>query len=387
MMKPLHMKLQIPEFIPSENQEMVWSPTSGSRPRRSSDDIPNTQSDVPTDNVEVISAVSPDVPSSQDHVSLSSNPNYQESNCMPMRETNHPSPTKEFLDHSPNRSWRRSSPLPLTDISNGQQLASSFQSSPRQFADRAHHHSLIQHAPLISNLQPVRGITGLPEEPRAPKSSVRPPRTDYPSSLSLFANPPSSHQSQHSEPAAGPATNPHYRLPLRPSQHYDASGDAAFINQLDPLTFQTDPNPYDSKFPFHYQRQILTGSHPNEEMHQIPAPGSMDPLTFWNLLYHRENTILSRLSAAGLLLTDAQTQYITMMKQMRVNAAASQLPYRGNKGKAAWVKNLERVLQEIWVLKSGQTEFSEEVIARKKDFESAVIAEIEMARMEKGRGR
>ena len=113
----------------------------------------------------------------------------------------------------------------------------------------------------------------------------------------------------------------------------------------------------------------------------------MDPLSYWNLLYHRENSILSRLAAAGLHLTDAQAQYIARLQQARVSAAASQLPYRGHKGKAGWLKQLEEVLDGIWVMKPGQTGFPEEVVARKRDFERAVCEEIEMARMEPRKGR
>ena len=386
-MKPLQIKLHIPEFVPSsKSQEMVWSPTTGSRPRRKSDDISSTEIGVSTGATKVKPPISPDVSSLQKAAPLPLALNHRENDLIAAPENSHRSPAKEFLTHSLGHNSRKSSPLPLTDISNRQRLPSPFPSSPRHFADRAHHHPLIQHTSQKSNLQPTGDVVGLPEIQGASPSSLQPPLKGYPSSLSLFVNPPSTHHNQHLGSAAG-TLNTHYRLPLRPSQHHEAPRGPAFINQLDPLSFQPDINTYDPRIPPHHQRHILVGNQPNEEMLQIPAPGSMDPLTYWNLLYHRENTILSCLSAAGLLLTDSQAQYIAMMKQMRVSAAASQLPFRGNRGKIAWLKQLEKVLQEIWVLKPGQTGFSEEIIARKKDFESAVIAEIEAARMEKGKGR
>ena len=406
-MKSFQPKLQIPEFIPStKHQDMVWSPTTGSRPRRPTDDPEATDSETsaakgalaPTGTSASTHFTSPNKPSA-----VPSPPDRSPIIRSPVHERIAHSPAGELVTGTQAHIWRQ--PSPLMDITNRQQHTVPFPSSPRHFADSAHHHALTRLASPRRGPQQNRDPKTYSNNQQPPPSPLNGPSSqDYPPSLALFNSPPPSHQtSLAGPPTASAARRPSsqsYRLPMRPSQSQTLH-DPAFINQLNPLVLPPGPDlqapqqlppplpqhPQYQQNPLEQQQIQTLRPNQNEDTLQIPPPGSMDPLTYWNLLYHRENSIITRLTAANLPLTPTQAAYITMLQQARVNAAASQLPYRGQKGKGAWLRQLEEVLEKIWVLRPGQTGFSEEVVARKKDFEKAVLGEIEMVRMEGRKGR
>ena len=115
----------------------------------------------------------------------------------------------------------------------------------------------------------------------------------------------------------------------------------------------------------------------------VPPQGFMLPLDYWDMLHQRETDILTRLQHANRPMTTQEQIYIHKLGEARVDAAASQLPFRGNTRKGKWLAELARTLRNVW--RAGPDGkpgfFPPVVVARKQDFVKAI--EMEMARVER----
>lgn len=115
---------------------------------------------------------------------------------------------------------------------------------------------------------------------------------------------------------------------------------------------------------------------PNSDPLVVPPRGSMPPLDYWNMLHQRETEIRTRLQNANRPMTSQEHRYISLLAEARVKAAATQMPARANLSNRKWVSELTRTLRGIWEGGPGETGFSPVVAARKTDFEKAVRREI-----------
>ena len=115
----------------------------------------------------------------------------------------------------------------------------------------------------------------------------------------------------------------------------------------------------------------------------VPPPGSLDALEHWNLLHQRETEIRARLHHANRPMTDHERQYISLLAEARVNAVATQLPVRSAESKGKWLAELGRTQRGIWKTGPGDMGFPPVIVARKMDFEKAVEREIESVSREK----
>ncbi|KAL9103351.1 MAG: hypothetical protein Q9163_001617 [Psora crenata] len=377
------MKLTIPEFVPSDGSiELEWSPTSGSRPRRPLGDAGGSDGGqlayLETSVQDCSNSPPPPPPPLPTQIG----------SLEPVPSPYNPSPPGP-VTVPPDRRYTNTDAAPLADITNhgvslhisGNNNNDKNNNNPRQVEDHAAH-----------------------QHPVTPIKRDKHPNTVGPMTTAAYdtigGDPTSltgekaSTETYLTAPASDSPNNPrHGAYPSRGQHRPRRKESSPFSNQLDPTTFHPDPQIWGSSAPapVHQPRMLVqpltttlqqTSTSQVEPALTIPLPGSMDPLAYWNLLYHRESHIISRLAAAGLPLTQQQMQYIALLQDARVGAAASQLPLRGKRGSKAWLRELEQVYCGIWVLKPGQTGWSEEVMARKKDFERAVVGEIEMAKME-----
>ena len=126
---------------------------------------------------------------------------------------------------------------------------------------------------------------------------------------------------------------------------------------------------------------------PSNDAVVVPPQGSMLPLEYWNMLYQRENDIRTGLQHANRPMTAQEQSYINALGDARVNAAASDLPFRGNTRKDKWLAELARTQRNVWGAgPDGEPGFFNPVVlARKQDFAKAI--EREIARVESREGR
>ena len=121
----------------------------------------------------------------------------------------------------------------------------------------------------------------------------------------------------------------------------------------------------------------------NTDNFTVPPPGSMPPLDYCNLLHQRETEIRTRLQNANRPMTTQEHQYISLLGEARINAAATQMPARGNMSKGKWLTELGRTLRSIWKMGPRGTGFGPVIVARKVDFEQAIEREIALVSQEK----
>ena len=128
---------------------------------------------------------------------------------------------------------------------------------------------------------------------------------------------------------------------------------------------------------------------PGNDALVVPPPGFMSPLDYWNMLHQREIDIRTRLQHANRPVTAQEQSYIHQLGEARVDAAASQLPFRGNMGKGRWLTELGRTLRNVW--RAGPDGapgfFNSVVVARKQDFVKAIEREIALVESREGRAR
>ncbi|KAG8529506.1 uncharacterized protein KY384_006143 [Bacidia gigantensis] len=379
--KPASMKVTIPEFVPSSrSHEMVWSPTTGSRPRRPSDDFKTHGSQLTTFKETIAGTRPPSTPRLTD-----------------LRQaTRTPVATLEPSSLSPHRS--RSNPTFLTGLADSQP-GSRFSNSPRQFADQAHYHPITHRKSESASSDPTSISPSKRSEVYLPAMSDD--RQDQSRPAEIFG-----FDRIGLNVSRTSAINSSVDVVGHQDQDPQSNGRAGFshkrqgpmkADQIRQLQLQQDQlprlpgavySPYEGLDPSLMPPTLLTD---DGSVLTVPLQGNMDPLTYWNYLFQRQSMIMSRLAAGGFAPTATQRRFIDLLQQARVHAASSQLPIRGSMGKKVWLNLLEDVLSQIWVLQPGQPEFDPLVVERKKDFRTAVLQAMEMAKAERheksGRGR
>ena len=113
----------------------------------------------------------------------------------------------------------------------------------------------------------------------------------------------------------------------------------------------------------------------NDDPFFIPPPGSMHPLDYWDLLHQRETEIRIRVVHANRPMTIQENYFILFVGEARVNAVATYMPSRGNMSKDEWVQVLLDTRKNIWAT-VPRMESNPIDIARKTDFEMAVSREL-----------
>ena len=108
----------------------------------------------------------------------------------------------------------------------------------------------------------------------------------------------------------------------------------------------------------------------------IPAQGLLKPIDYWDLLYRLEADLSERLRRAKEPMTPLYQIYVAQLQQARMMAISTKLPHRGRMDKKMWLQALEREIQSIWTRRPGQIGDNPMVMARKHDYENVVHEEI-----------
>lgn len=124
---------------------------------------------------------------------------------------------------------------------------------------------------------------------------------------------------------------------------------------------------------------------PHPQLH-IPAPDSLPPFQLWQALYAAESTLNAHLASSDLPMLPWHHGTLAYLQEMRVGAAASQIPPRGRSGLEQWLEVLRREYRDVWRVKVGERRRTQSVLARKRDYEMAVQREIENVQQTEGRG-
>ena len=130
----------------------------------------------------------------------------------------------------------------------------------------------------------------------------------------------------------------------------------------------------------------LSGNSGNEdEALIVPPPGNMNAVDYWNLLYHRETSLVARLSAAGVAILPTYEDYLVQLREARIATVVNnKMPARGKLSAASWLQLLENEFARIWEQRPGDLPQSEVVIERKNDYEEGVKRAIQLVLMEIG---
>lgn len=234
----------------------------------------------------------------------------------------------------------------------------------------------------------ARGIYGA--EPFSAPPSIPGYGNLHQTGQGMYGGPPSPFQGQLGAFQHGPDAAASFHHPF-PSQVPYVPNPEIWANQ--------SPRPRPGGLPNQMPNQIIqpfpqtmahTQIHPlrahppsNETQLIVPPPGSMLPLDYWNMLHQRETEIRTRLQHANRPMTDQEHEYISILGEARITAVATQMPARGGMSKGKWLAELGRTLRSIWKTGPGGTGFSPVVVARKMDFEKATQREIERTSQEK----
>ena len=439
----------IPTFVPRTSHdavlsgELVWSPTSGTRPRRSDEMFhPSTEpgpatplhsgQGLPPNTTSAYSSKSqylfhgsrdfPDSPPTghrqSDSIWRSPPPQFKStqsplnpSAVRPPRSIEHPNSRHRRHDHAGEISFPLDRMMEMTTLGHG---AHSRDSSSSHLDNTAY---------------PVTNLGGTNS-----RAQFRGPQ--YPSSQARNL--------LGAEPFSAPPSIPGYGNLHQTGQGMHGGPPSPFQSEL-PHSFARSPSPFQGHFPNFVSRpaagppHVLTGqlpdvpssepwsSHPSRAHHGgsqnqppnqiiqpvpqrnaqpqippfmtqappdpsndalvVPPPGFMPPLEYWNMLYQRENAICTRLRHDNRPMTAQEQSYIRALGEARVDAAASKLPVRGNMGKGRWLTELAREQRNVWRAgPDGMPGFLEPVVmARKQDFVKAIEREIAFVESREGR--
>lgn len=133
--------------------------------------------------------------------------------------------------------------------------------------------------------------------------------------------------------------------------------------------------------PIDKMQQMSYGVPANESL-TVPAPGSMHPIDYWDMLYQREIDIHTRLASAGMPMTDVQHDYVARLGEARIAAVASKMPLRGQMAPIEWLEVLAKELDRLHL--PGVMPLTSVTVDRKKDYGKAVRREIELVEIELG---
>ena len=363
-----------PDFVPQSamgDQQLVWSPTSGTRPRRPDEKYTSPAASPATMSMRFGTEIargspSPDkLTSSPPKRSASSVPSYPSTSPSKLGHASQAAETP--FDSNQATSLRlRGGRVPL-----GQSVSYGPGSAPLPArVDQ-----------LIEDAKKKPEFMATPWDPEFSAGSRRmsighalsignADSTSAPASITGFGDVALTGHGSYGEPT----------IPYQPYEVEDS-----FLPTDDPNAFAPSPaiwSPHHSTFSTgDTNMPQVSPTLSSDETLFIPPQGSMSPLDYWNMLYQRENDIISRLKKAHKPMTDHQHQYVAALGEARVQTAATQMPARGSMSKKKWLAELDRTLNSIWKLQPGQMPWSPLVVARKQDFEKAVRIAIDMANM------
>lgn len=432
--KPLPKDLdlsEIPTFVPQIKmgaEELVWSPTSGTRPRRPDEVYQQSTVIRPAIPMQFGQALSPNVVSSYNLKNQYLFHGSRDFSDTPTKRHHH----SDSIRMSPPPQFR-SSQSPLNP-SAGQSSRSKENPTPRHMR-----RNFLEGTPVRNSADRMVEMATLSHDPHTRHShSSHFGNTAYPADESSRTSSPSQFQGPRfpsiqargvydAQPFSGPPSVPSYGNRNQSGQGMYGFSPTPFQGQLghfeskpvaisshpfadqglyapNPEIWTPDPPQRARGFqpnqpPYQTPNQIiqpppqmtaqaqippLTTQAPNIDTLSVPPPGSMDPLEYWNMLHQRETDIRTRLQHANRPMTPHEHQYITSLAEARVDAAATQIPARGGLSKGKWSAELHRTLREIWKTGPGGAGFSSVVVARKVDFEKALEREIEWAGRQRG---
>ena len=363
--------LQIRTFIPqnaSNSEQLVWSPTQGTRPRRQDEvyqilatspasSTPGHQemprSDAPKENMEDLSRKLTDLhPSLSLHNSTSLSPTSRalgnQSSFGPIGPG-----SVSRNKHAPTTDAELGNPTPVTlqdSVPNihGQQKqggchrpisVSSGMNSPKHTVNR------------------TRGVPGVDPFSAAPNFAKFQGRhhsgqVQY-GRHSKYFQPPLHHQSD---------------APMSDSQYLVPTSD---IGGLLPDQSPAQPLAWGSLYQATGPEHLI-----------IPAQGMMKPIDYWDMLYQMEVDLCERLWKANEPMNQFYQTYIAQLEQARTMAIRTKLPHRGRMSKKMWFLALEREMQCIWTQRPGQIGDNPMIMARKRDYERVVRDELDKAWLE-----
>ena len=416
---------KIPTFVPRNalgSQELVWSPTSGTRQRRP-DEIYQQSTDArPADPTQFGREISPNLTSAYNlrnqylfhgdrDFSDSLSKNHRHSDSIRM------TPPPQF----------KSTLSPLNPS-----VASSSRSKENLNRRRKHRNNL-EDTPFPESVDRMMEMARMRHDPDSRhSSSTHYDTTAYPvqdlsrpNSPAHFRGP--RHPSNqvrgvyNADPFSAPPSVPHYGNMRQTGQGLYSGSSSPFRGHLGPSQPAPDTSsfhPFDAYAPdphiwsTNHSSQSRHGVSPNQMPNQIfqpvphitaqaqiplsmaqvsnsenlilPPQGYMSPLDYWNMLHQREIEIRTRLQNANRPMTAQEIHYIFLLSEARVNAVATQMPARGNMSKHNWLKELGRTARSIWKTGPGGMGFDPIVVARKEDFQKAIEREIERTSREKG---
>ena len=416
---------KIPIFVPRnpvESEELVWSPTSGSRKPRPDEIYQQRTNAHPTSPMQFGQGVSPNVGSAY---------NVRNQYLFHGSRDLSDSPT---MGHHPSDSIRMTPPPEFESAQSPLNPAAArpprSYESPKSTRERGN--SPIQ-MPFHGSVDRMTEMTPMSRDPsKYPFSSYfddtdnptnHPSRTDSPSQLKGPRFPSNQARGVYgAEPFSAPPSIPGYGELHQTGQGMHGRPRSPFQEQLGP--YQSGPAvPSSRPFPDQVQyarvpgnlnidrprprRRALPNQLPNQSVQPfsrtmpgaqfpqlaplpprntdilvVPPPGSMLPLDYWNMLYQRETTIRTRLNHAHRPMTVQEQEYISLLAEARIDTAATKLPTRNNMSKGQWLGELNCTQRDIWKTGPEGAPFNAVVIARKHDFARAVQRQIEWAMME-----
>lgn len=412
----------IPTFVPRNamgSEELVWSPTTGTRRRRPDEIYQQSTKTSPANPTQFDQQISPNVTSAyslrNQHLfhgsrDLSDSPTkgHRQSDSIRMtppprfkstQSPLNPSTTSSRSKENPNpRSNRRNNleEIPFPDsVDRTMEMARFRHDSNRRYSPPPHFNTTAYPVNNLSRTDTPPQFTG----PRYPSSQARgvygaepfsaPPSVPGYGNLNqtgqgMYGGPPSPFQGQLPpfQPRPDPASFHAFagQVPYVPNSEIWAPQPrrGALPNQIPNQIVQHIPQMMTQA-----QTPPSTAQAPNSQTLSVPLPGSMPPLDYWNMLYQREIEIRTRLQNANRPMTDQEHRYISLLGEARINAAATQMPARGGASHGQWQAELGRTLRGIWKTGPGGTGFSPVIVARKVDFEKAVEREIELTSQER----
>ena len=414
---------KIPTFIPRNamgSEQLVWSPTSGTRQRRPDEIYQQSTNTRPASATQFGREMSPNLTSAYN-----------------LRNQYLFHGDRDFSD-SPSRNHRHSDSIRMTPPPQfkstlsplNPSVASSSRSKENPDRRRKRRNNL-EDTPFPESVDRMMEMARMKHDPNSRlSSSSRYDTTAYPvQNLSRPASPAHFRGPQHPssqvrgvynvDPFSAPPSVPRYGSMHQTGQGLFSGSSSPFQGQLRP----SQPAPDTASFhPFHayapdpqiwsanHSSQSRHGGSPNQIPNQIiqpvpymmtqappsmaqvsnsenlivPPQGYMSPLDYWNMLHQREIEIRTRLRNANRPMTAQEIHYIFLLGEARINAVATQMPARGNMSKSNWLKELTRTARSIWKTGPGGMGFDPIVVARKEDFEKAIEREVERTTREKG---
>ena len=364
-------KLEIRTFIPrnaSSSEQLVWSPTQGTRPRRPDEmyemlatsparSIPRHQemprSDTPKEIMEDLSGKRKGF-----HTEV---PFYNSASLSPTsRALDKKSPFGPIGQGSASRNKHAST----TDAVLGHPTPVTLQDSvhrPDGQQEQGGGHRPISVSSGMNSLEyTVNGAQGVPG---AESFSAAP-------NLARLQGRQYSGQGRYGRHSKyfQPPLDPLYYTPLTDSDYFASNSD---IGDLPPAQAPAQPLAQESLYQATGSAHLL-----------IPAQGLMKPIDYWDMLYQLEVHLRESLREANEPMTQAHWNYIAQLEQARMMAIRTKLPHRGRMSKKMWLLALEREMQSIWTQRPGQIEDNPMIMARKRDYEKIVNEEMEKACLE-----